>query len=231
MYKNKKVVAFIPARGGSKGIPNKNIISIEGKPLIEYTIETAKKSEYIDDVYITSDSNLIHDFAIEKGCLSNGLRPSYLATDSTKTIDVIVYEVGLLRKKYDYIILLQPTQPLRQIFHIDESIKMIIENNYKSLVSVTEVDQNPILIRSIENNSLISLIDQNSSIRRQDFKKYFFVNGMIYINRIIDVHLNLSFNDNLVPYIIDKKYFVDIDEPNDIEIFATKLRMIKNDVR
>jgi len=222
MYKTKKIVALIPARGGSKGIPNKNILPIAGKPLIEYTINAAKQSKFIDDIYISTDSIEIHDYATQCGCISNGLRPFRLATDKARTIDVLVYEVNLFKRYYDYIILLQPTQPLRQPQHIDESIKKMIDKYCISLVSVSEVEQNPLLTRKIEGDRLIPILSENSSVRRQEFKKYYFVNGMIYINRISDINPKLSLNDNITPYIIDNRYFVDIDEPADIEKFLIK---------
>lgn len=223
MYKNKKNVAIIPARSGSKGIPNKNIININGRPLIDYTIKKALKSKYVDRIIVSTDSPVIANISMQCGAEVPFLRPEGLAMDESKTIEVLMHvlnELSSQNEAYDYLILLQPTQPLRRTFHIDEAITLIVDNDYPSIVSVNEVSENPLLIRSIrQHNKLEKLIDVNSTARRQDFPKYYKVNGAIYINKIDEnLNLNASLNDNQHPYIMDKKYDLDIDEPSDLEL-------------
>lgn len=155
MFKLKKILAIIPARAGSKGIKDKNIIDLNGKPLIAYSIEAGLKSKYIDKVVVTTDGEEIAREAIKYGAEVPFLRPEYLSSDNAKTIDAVIHcieEMEKLGEKYDYVVLLQPTQPLRQSWHIDEAIELILEKNEEALVSVSKVKDNPILIRSIDSN-------------------------------------------------------------------------------
>lgn len=230
MYKNKKIVAVIPARGGSKGIPQKNIIGVNGRPLIDFTIKEALNSEYIDTVIVSTDSEKIAEVSRKCGADVPFLRPAHLAGDHSKTIDVLINLINELSKEgntYDYLILLQPTQPLRRAFHMDEAIKKTIDNGYKSLLSVSLVEDHPILIRTINNQGeLHNLLNINSTVRRQDFPTYYKVNGAIYINKIDeDFNEKTSLNDNIYPYIMEKKYDLDIDEPFDLELLKLKMNL------
>ena len=231
MYKNKSILAIIPARGGSKGILRKNIINVNGKPLIQYTIDSAKKSKYIDRLVISTEDAEIASIAVRCGAEAPFLRPIELAKDETKTIDVLIDVIKKLEGlgyKYDYMVLLQPTQPLRETFHIDEAIEMIIDKNKDSLVSVSEVSEHPILMRTVdEKNETRSLLGQRSDIRRQDFSKVYKVNGAIYINKLNNkFNTNTSLNDNKLAYIMDKKYDLDIDEPEDLDLLVIRLKGI-----
>lgn len=229
MYKNKTILAVIPARGGSKGIPKKNVIEINGKPLIEYTISEALNSKYIDRVIVSTDSQEIADVSMKCGADVPFIRPHTLAKDESKTIDVIIHLLSKLsyqNEKYDYLILLQPTQPLRKTFHIDEAITLMLDKEFQSLVSVNEVSESPVLMRTMsEENRLDRVINVNSTLRRQEFPHYYKVNGAIYINKIDDsLNLETSLNDNKYAYIMDKIYDLDIDEPFDLEILKLKLK-------
>lgn len=222
MYLNKKFLAIIPARGGSKGIPKKNIIEVGGKPLIYYSIKEAFQSKYLDRVILSTDCQEIAQTAKNYGLEVPFLRPEELATDNAKTIDVLIHVVEYLKKtkeNYDYIVLLQPTQPLRKSFHIDEAIENIVNKNKNSLVSVSKVQDHPLLIRSIDSNGmLVNLISQNSTVRRQDFQEFYKVNGAIYINRLDDSFTNeISLNDNDFPYIMSNEYDLDVDSWRDLE--------------
>ena len=121
---------------------------------------------------------------------------------------------------YDYLVLLQPTQPLRKPFHIDEAIEKMLELEAESLVSVSKVKEHPVLIRTIgEDGKLQNLLNCSSTVRRQDFPDFYRVNGAIYINKI-DENLNetTSLNDNIIPYEMAHEYDVDIDELLDLKI-------------
>lgn len=228
MYKDKSFLVVIPARGGSKGIPRKNIIDVAGKPLIKYSIDVALESKYVDRVVVTTENEEIAKVAAESGADVPFLRPAELATDTAKTIDALVHAVEALKEQgntYDYVVLLQVTQPLREPFHIDEAIEKIVGENADSLVSISPVEEHPILMRQInDKGELSNLLPVNSTVRRQDFPNYYKVNGSIYINKI-DENLNgdLSLNDNKIPYIMETKYDVDIDEPFDLEVFKLRL--------
>jgi len=220
MYNGKSFIAVIPARGGSKGIPNKNIVDVEGKPLIAYTIETALQSKYLDRIIVSTDSEEIARVSKNWGAEVPFLRPFHLATDESKTIETVIHLLKQLESKYDYVVLLQPTQPLRKVVHIDKAIQQAIDKEQSSLLSVSIVQQHPILMRTIdENGSLNSVINGNSTIRRQDFQEVYIVDGTIYINKI-DENLTekTSLNDNEYAYVIQDSY-IDIDNYKDLERF------------
>lgn len=217
MYKSKRIVAIIPARGGSKGIPNKNIIEVGGKPLIAYTIETALQSNYVDDVFVTTDSRKIAEISKEWGASVPFMRPSVLATDESKTIDAVIHTLENLSEEYDYVVILQPTQPLRTAIKLDNAIELLINSLEDSLVSVSKVKQHPILMRTIDGNgNLQSLLRQNSTVRRQDFQDVYIVDGSIYINAISTLNNETSLNDNILAFISDSEV-IDIDEYKDLE--------------
>ena len=221
MYKGKKILGLIPARGGSKGIPSKNIIEIYGKPLIQYSIECAKGSKYLDRTIISTDDTKIKDVAVKCGGDVPFMRPPELALDTSKTIDAVVHAINWLKEhgeEYDYLVLLQNTVPLRKPWHIVEAIEKLFASNEKSLVSVTEVDENPVLMRTInEDGTVHNLLNVNSTMRRQDFPKFYRVDGAIYIQKLDkDFGLNTSLNDGRLSYIIEERYSVDIDTYLDI---------------
>lgn len=220
MYNSKRILALIPARGGSKGIKDKNIIDLCGKPLIAYSIEAAKESKYIDEVIVSTDSEKIAKVARSYNANVPFLRPDALATDTATTLDVVMHAVEFMnrdKKKFDTLVLLQPTAPLRDAVDIDEAIEKFFFHKEKSLVSVSEVDDNPLLIRTIgDEDSLIPLINRSSTCRRQDMPTYYRVNGCIYINSIGELNENTSFNDNKLAYVMSKEHSVDIDELKDL---------------
>ncbi len=232
MIGNRKILAFIPARGGSKGIKDKNIHPLCGKPLISYTIECAKKSKFIDEVLVSTDSPTIASVSRKYGASVPFLRPAELAKDTSKSIDAVLHAITELKNKgknFDILVLLQPTSPLRAIRDVDNALKTFIKNNEQPLASVSEVNDNPILIRTIDSKGVLkNLLNANSTIRRQDMTKYYRINGSIYINRISDINKDTSFNDNPIPYIIPSNRSVDIDEMKDLIIAEYYITASKN---
>ena len=223
MIKNKKILAIIPARGGSKGIKNKNIVDINGKPLIYYSIREAKRSKYIDKIIVSTDSDEIASISKKYGAEIPFLRPKSLAMDTSKTIDTVIHCIEFLKSKgkdYDLMVLLQPTQPLRKSWHIDEALEFIIDKDEESLISVSKAKEHPILMRKIDQDShVISLLNENSTKRRQDFTQIYKVNGAIYINKINNnLNNETSLNDNKLAYIMDESYDLDIDEELDLKL-------------
>lgn len=228
MFGRKKIIAVIPARGGSKGLKNKNICFLGGKPLIVYSIEAAKKSKYIDEVLVTTDSEVIADVAKEYGAYVPFIRPDSLASDDSKTIDAILHTVKWLKEHdeiYDILVLLQPTSPLRTEKDIDSAIETYFERGMNPLASVSEVTDHPILLRSIKDGKMVNLMKQSSTIRRQDMEKYYKVNGSIYINRINELKSDTSFNDNETPYIMPVSHSIDIDTEMDIRRAELYMKM------
>ncbi|MGH4052855.1 MAG: cytidylyltransferase domain-containing protein [Clostridium sp.] len=223
MYKNKKFLAIIPARAGSKGIPNKNIIDICGKPLIAYTIDAGKKSKYIDEIIVSTDSEIIKGIAQQYGAKVPFLRPNALSNDKAKSIDVVIHAIEYYKNKnitFDYIILLQPTSPLRTFKNVDEAIEKLIKSNGASLVSVCKTQQNPIFMRSIQNEKLKEVIRfEATSFRRQDLPDFYIFNGAIYINSYdMLIHQKKFVDADTMPYIMDKKSSVDIDTLLDVRL-------------
>ena len=232
MFNTQKILALIPARGGSKGIKDKNIISLAGKPLIAYSIETAKCSKYIDDIVVTTDSEKIAEISKHYGASVPFIRPTELAADTSKTIDAVLHAIKTLKtmgKEYDTLVLLQPTQPLRTYKDVDGAIEEYYKNDREGLVSVSCVNDSPLLIRSInENGKLVNLLSQNSTCRRQDMPEYYKVNGCIYINKTDEIDENTSFNDNRVPFIMRKEHSIDIDEMSDLYLTEYYLKIKNN---
>lgn len=230
MYK-KKIVVVIPARKGSKGVPNKNIVLLNGIPLIEHTIKEAKKVKIIDKIIVSTDSKEVCDIARKYDIEVKGLRPDELSDDIAVLYDVIRYEIynySLVEAGYEVLILLQPTSPLRRSYMIENSLIDFIDENQESAVSVSEVEEHPIFMRTINTeNNLVKVLDTDSTVRRQDLPKYYRVNGMIYINKIEDILKRyISLNDNLSPIIISSYSAIDIDTIKDIRI--AEQRMGKN---
>jgi CMP-N,N'-diacetyllegionaminic acid synthase len=229
MIKDKKILAIIPARGGSKGISNKNIIDLCGKPLIAYSIEEALKTKYIDKVIVSTDSEKIKDISLKWGADVPFMRSNELSSDSAKSIDVVLHCLEYFNnvdEYYDYVILLQPTSPLRNCKDIDDSLEMIINKKGSSLVSICPVEQNPVLMRTIANDRMNEIVNcQKDNLRRQELPEFYIFNGAIYINLVEMLYDEKVFvNSDTIPYVMDKNKSIDIDEPKDIVLAEFFLR-------
>ena len=217
MYKGKKILGIIPARSGSKGLKDKNIKPLGGKPLIGYTIKAALDSKMIDNVIVSTDSEQYRDIAKSLGAEVPFLRSSKLSEDETKTEDVIVDLISKLEEKYDYFILLQPTSPLRTSEDIKNVIKLIVEEDLESVVSVCEVDHSPYLMNVLNKDlSMEGFISNNK--RRQDYEKFYRINGAIYLMQV-DKYLECRnfYGKNSKAYIMSKERSIDIDSLTDFE--------------
>ena len=219
MYADKKIVALIPARGGSKGIKGKNIKPLREHPLIAYTIAAARDSAYVDDVIVTTDSQEIADVARRYGAEVPFLRPAELAQDTSKSIDAMVHAVHFLEdegRHYDAAVWLQPTSPLRRAPEIDGAIETFVSHGCLGLASVRAVEENPVLTRSLDRSGVLHpLLPMSSTVRRQDMPAFYHVDGAIYINRTEDITLETSLNDNPIGYVMPAKRSVDIDRIED----------------
>jgi len=217
MYSSKKILAFIPARIGSKRIIEKNKKELHGIPLFKYSVNVAKKSKYIDDVIVSTDSIDILNMAIEMGCIKNDLRPSNLSDDYARIVDVIIYEKEKNNlNSYDAVVLLQPTFPIRTVEMLDAAIESYFKVE-TSLVTVVEAKEQPLMMRTIKNNRLYKVIPFSSDIRSQDFPKIYKVIGCIYINNLNKLNTTTILNENDIPFIIDNKYDIDIDTIDDFK--------------
>jgi CMP-N,N'-diacetyllegionaminic acid synthase len=170
MIQGKTVLAIIPARGGSKGIPRKNIVSLAGKPLLAWSIEAAKKSKYIDRLILSSEDEEIINIASAWGCDIPFLRPIELARDETPMIEPILHALDTLKDDFFYIVLLQPTSPLRSFTDIDGCIELCHRNQAPACVSITETGKSPYWMYQIdEAGHLLPLLKSRTQFsRRQD---------------------------------------------------------------
>lgn len=227
MEKGNKVLALIPARGGSKGIPGKNTKELMGKPLIAYTIEAARGCSCLDDVLVSTDSEEIAEIAREFGAWVPFLRPEELAADTSKTMDAVLYTLRRLAREgreYEYVVLLQPTSPLRTSGDIEGAFKLALKTG-EDVVAVSEVTDSPILMRTRDDKgNLTALLSGGSTVRRQDMPKYYRVNGSIYVNQVDSLTEESSLNDNPVGYVMPRERSVDIDEPVDFAVAEYYLR-------
>lgn len=188
MYKNKKIIAIIPARKGSKGLKNKNIKNLDNKPLIAYTIEAALKSKYLDEVMVTTDSPKIAKISASYGASIPFLRPKYLANDTASSFDTVIHTLDFYNKhfneNFDYLILLEPTSPLREDNDIDEMIQQLVNNKHKfnSLCSIGEINEHPSIVKKIDNDRLVPFCKELTlTTRRQDNQKAYFPFGVGYL--------------------------------------------------
>lgn len=223
-----EILAIIPARGGSKGIPFKNVKLLNGKPLLEYTTRVALSSKFITRIVLSTENKDIADIGSKLGVEVPFLRPVDLSEDNTPSISVVknvINELNMLEKYIpDIIILLQPTSPLRTLNQLNEAIELYLQSNCDSLVSICEVPHNmspSSALRMNENNIVVPFMayDENNNLRQKK-PKYFARNGAaIYImsyNCIMNK--NSLFGDSTIGYLMDKISSIDIDDEYDWEI-------------
>ncbi len=220
MYNNKSFLAIILARGGSKRLPRKNVLDLCGKPLIAYSIEAGLKSKYIDEVVVSSDNDEIISISEEFGA-NTIKRPEELSNDTATTFDAIKHAIDNV-EKYDYIVLLQPTSPLRDSKHIDEAIELLEIKNADAVVSVCEMDHSPLWSNTLDASLSMKnfLTDEILNKRSQDLEKYYRLNGAIYICKTDKLIEEKSFmlKDNIFAYVMNKQSSVDIDEEIDFKM-------------
>lgn len=229
MINGRTFLAIIPARGGSKRLPRKNVLNLSGKPLIGWSIEAGLQSKYTDKVIVTSDDDEILEIAHNFGSKTIK-RPNVLASDTATSFDAIKHTIENV-DKYDYIILLQPTSPLRNSRHIDEAIELLISKNAEAIVSVTEMDHNPLWSNPLpEDNSLKGFLrDEILNQRSQDLETYYRLNGAIYICKTEKLLNEGSFfiKDNIYAYIMDRESSVDIDNLLDFRFAELLIKGVK----
>ncbi len=181
MIGEKKILAVIPARGGSKGVPRKNIRELAGKPLIAWTIEAAKKSKYIDRLILSSEDPEIIEVAKSYGCEVPFVRANELAQDDTPGIEVVLDAVQRC-PGYTHVLLLQPTSPFRTHKHIDDLIEEFNQAKINCIVSVTKPDKHPMWsFLMTDDNSLTPFYDYDIPLNRQALPPAYVLNGAFYL--------------------------------------------------
>lgn len=237
-----KVLGIITARGGSKGIPGKNIKKLSGKPLIAYTIEAAKKSGIFDRIILSTDDKKIAEVGKKYGVEVPFLRPTELAQDKTSTLPVLQHAVKWLKDNEgywpDYVMILQPIAPLRQPWHLKESLELLIKTKADSVVSVVEIPGHfsPYWAVIRDQNGLGKLFTgqplRARIPRRQDFPQKTYANsGAIYIFKtelLFDSKESNFYGDKVAIYVMDEKYNVNIDEPEDWSLAEQAMKKLKS---
>lgn len=222
MIGNKKVLGIIPARGGSKGVPRKNIKLLNGKPLIAYTIETAIKSKYIDHLITSTDDMEIAEISRQFGADVPFIRPKELANDTAKSIGVVYHALtkmeDLDKEKYDIIVFLEPPAPLKITEDIDNAIKMFYKENPDSVVSVNEANQfHPILMKQIVQGRLEPIWKpEPEGVPRQLYEpKAFMRNGAVYVLKRDNILNQKFYGEVILAYVMPLDRSICIDDMND----------------
>ena len=220
MYKNKTFLGIIPARGGIKRLPKKNVLNLCGKPLVAWSIEAGLNSSYLDMLVVSSDDDQILDIASHSR-VHTLKRPDELATDVASTFDTLKHVLDKI-EKHDYVVLLQPTSPLRTENHIDDAIEFLEAREADAIVSVCEADHNPSWCGTLDDSLSMKgfLKDEFTNKRSQDLEKFYKLNGAIYICKVDKLleEKKLILKDKVYAFIMDRKSSIDIDEQIDFKI-------------
>ena len=228
------ILAFIPARGGSKGIPKKNIIKLNNKPLIQYTLDLCKSNLNVDDYFVSTDSQEIKKVLSKLNYKNEYVRPKYLANDSASIVDTVLHGVTWFENrnkvKVNSIILLQPTSPIRDVNELNSAINFYKKNNLKSLFSIADMRESPYecieVSKNLTNWKYLKTPSKKMK-RRQDYlKKFAFIDGSFYITNIDFLRKKKSFVVRGVSklFTLGNNYKVDIDEKFDLFLAETILK-------
>ena len=221
MIEGQKVLAVIPARGGSKGVQRKNIRQVAGKPLIAWTIFEAKKSRYLDRVIVSSEDQEVIAVAQQWGGEAPFIRPRELALDDTPGIAPVLHALDALPEKYDYVVLLQPTSPLRLATDIDGCLEKCLNHKALACISVSEAILNPFWMYVLDGDQrLIPLIDQETiALRRQELPGVYALNGAIYVAQTKWLQQSRSFlTPDTLAYVMPRERSLDIDTEVDLRL-------------
>lgn len=217
MYDGRRILAVIPARGGSKGLPGKNIRPLGGRPLIAWSIEAGLQSRFVDRVIVSTDSNEIADVARAAGAEVPFLRPPELATDDAKGVDAIIHAIDWYRGKcdpFDLVLVLQPTSPLRTPEDIDRAVELFFKKKACSVVSVCQTDHHPWWANTLPADGSMKdfLRPELSNTNRQNLPVFYRLNGAIYLTDISFLEQTLTFiTAGTFAYSMPAERSVDID--------------------
>ncbi len=215
---DQEILTIIPARGGSKGVPNKNIKELDGKPLIAYTIEAALKSKYTTKVIVSTDDTKIAEISKDFGANVPFIRPAKFASDSAKAIEVVKHALITIEKQdnkeYNIILYLEPPSPFKTAEDIDSCLELFFKTSPSSVVSVNEANQyHPILMKKIENGKLEPIWkEEPEGVPRQEYSPTSYMrNGAIYVLRRDNILNNIFYGNNIVPFIMPLERSICID--------------------
>lgn len=242
MIGNRSVLVIVPARGGSKGIPRKNLLDLRGRPLVSWPIQAALSSKYVDRIICSTDDEEIAKVAISCGAEVPFLRPKELAIDETSTADVLLHVLDRLEAEgetYDYLVLLEPTSPLTTAEDVNAGIELLDSNHelFDSLVTVTQsISGHPDFTFNLESDglSLTSITGPGWKLRRrQEISKLFFVEGTFYMSKISTFRdYSLFIQERTIGLEVPRWKSFEIDDPLDviiIEAIIDNLEKIKTE--
>ena len=237
MIEGLSVLAIIPARGGSKGIPGKNLVELRGRPLLTWSVQAALGSAYIDRLVVSSDSDRILEAAAELGEELPLRRPPELSQDDSPAIAVVDHALSCLKwgaegLAYDLVVLLQPTSPLRTTWDIDSAIERVVKEAAPSCVSVTRPRHHPAwMFRVAGRGELRSLgMAESGATRRQDLGDVYALNGAVYVARRDWLTRERSFvGAGTLAHVMPKERSVDIDSELDLLVADALLGSVRSD--
>lgn len=225
MINGKRILAVIPARSGSKRLPGKNIKELAGKPLIQWTIESAINCKEVDEIMVSTDDLSIAKLSQQLGVNVPFIRPDYLSQDDSSSMDVVLHSLAYFSEKgqiFDYVVLLQPTSPLRNAKHISEAIALLVSKNGDAIISVCETEHSPLWSNTLKDDcSMESFLSAKIKNKRsQELPNYYRLNGAIYLVETKRLEKECSFllSDNTYAYKMDRHSSIDIDEELDFDM-------------
>lgn len=222
---NSSILTIIPARAGSKRVVNKNIKLLHGKPLIQWTIDAALQVSDLSEIMVSTDSKQISDIAESAGAKVPFIRPKKLAQDTSSSAAVVQHAIEYYRKQdqvFDYVLLLQPTSPLRTALHIQQAIDLCVGKQANGIVSVCKTEHSPLWANTITPDGDMSgfVPKQLLNVRSQDLPTYYRLNGAIYLAKVSAFEQENTFllSEKLFSYHMDSESSVDIDEELDFDL-------------
>jgi len=239
MINGKSVIAIIPARGGSKGLPGKNIKDLCGKPLIAWSIEVGLASQYIDEVMVTTDGEEIARIARSFGASVPFIRPTALAGDTSSSFDAIDHAINFyeneLHKSFDYTVLLEPTSPLREKDDIDVPIEQLLSSSQASAIvgiCKTEAQHPAFSVKKIDNNFLVGYENKNIKVlRRQELSDVYFFEGSIYVSHTETLLARKTFyHEQTLGYEVPKWKSLEIDDLDDFVMVEALMKHRRNNL-
>lgn len=225
MMKGKKILAVITARGGSKGIPQKNIKMLFGKPLIAYSIQAALQSRTLNKIIVSTNDETIANVSKQYGAEVPFLRPKHLATDTATSLSVLQHAARYLAEKENYladiIVCLQPTSPLRSAEDIDQAVTLCLSTGADSVVSLCQVECHPYWMKKVVAGRVYPLMEvaDEEYPRRQDLPVVYQPNGAIYVTRRkVLLEEGRILGEHTLAYIMPQERSIDIDTPIDLKL-------------
>lgn len=215
-----RILGLIVARGGSKGVPRKNVAELGGQPLIAWTVQAAKASTVLTRVLLSSEDSEIIEAARLAGCEVPFVRPEELAADSTPGIEPVLHALDALGEEFDLVVLLQPTSPLRTAEDIDAAVGLLLESGASTCVSVTPAAHGVEWMFSLDRDDrLMPLASGDRPDRRQDLAQAYVLNGAVYVARPETLRERRTFlTSDTVAYVMPPERSLDVDTPFDLEL-------------